>query len=204
MGEGAGRVRSRFDDFRVTGFIQPGEQGVARVQVDTVDGFGALRAAIKYEDVREGDEVTRLLVNNGLVMSDTRDEYRDHAFLGIEAKGRVLLHGLGLGCALKLVLAKDEVEHVDVVEIEQDVIDLIGPYFTDDPRVNLIHADAFEQAKRWPRGTKWDAVWHDVWASKSVDDLAEHARLLRSFARRAGWQGAWAHEELQRLRAAGW
>jgi hypothetical protein len=197
-------MRSRFDDFRVTGFIQPGELGRARVQVDKVDSFGALRASIKGENLREGEEVTRLFVNNGLVMSDTRDEYRDHAFLGIEAKGRVLLHGLGLGCALKLVLAKDEVEHVDVVEIEQDVIDLIGPYFTGDPRVNLIHGDAFEQAKRWPRGSKWDAVWHDVWPNKSTEDLVEHAKLLRSFGRRAGWQGAWAHEELQRLRQYGW
>lgn len=183
--------------FRVTDLIAAGERGEIAVDRRTpakTPEAAALYALMGDGTIRAGEVITSLYIGRTLVMSDTRDEYRDHVEAIRMANGRVLIHGLGLGCYLKAVLNRETVEHVDVVEKSQDVIDFVGPYFTDDPRLNLIHADALEY--RWPPGTRWDCVWHDIWPSKNVDDLEEHSKLLRSFGRRAGWQGAWAHDYL--------
>ena len=62
------------------------------------------------------------MINGQLVMSDTPQEYRDHiAFFG-RARGSVLIHGLGLGCALNVLLSMGHVNDITVVEVNPDVI----------------------------------------------------------------------------------
>ena len=177
--------------------------GTAAIQSYRADGLTALRAAIHGENVREGDVCTQLLINGHLVMSDSRDEYRDHITAINRATGRVLINGLGLGCYLAAILTKPDVRRVDVVEINPDVLALVAPHFYDDERVRFHRADAYEQAKRWPSGIRWDVAWHDIWPDKCTDDLKHHARLSRSYGRRVDWQGCWAHERLLWLRERG-
>ncbi len=146
---------------------------------------------------------TRLVVDGRLWMSDTDAELSDLLDLIFKAREphvrRVLINGLGLGCALAGVLAETHVEHVDVVEIDRRVLKLVAPHF-DDPRVNFIEADAYEQCKRWPKGTRWDVCWNDVWGDPSWDDLADMSRLHRSYGRRVGWQESWSRQALLRER----
>lgn len=187
-----------FDAFRVTDWIVPSELGRARIDVIEASGTSAFLASLQGESIRDGDRMTRLSVGRRLVMSDTRDEYRDHVEAIHRATGRVLIHGLGLGCYLRAILQKPDVQHVDVVELEQDVLDLVGPYFADDARVHFHQGDAYTFT--FPKGVTWDAAWHDIWADKCSDDLEGHARLNRRYARRVGWQRCWAHHELLRNR----
>ena len=188
---------SGMDAFRVTGWIVEGTVGRASVKVITPTPLAAAIGRWQGESISP-EPLTQLFVGNWMVMSDTRDEYRDHAEAIFQARGRVLIHGLGLGCFLKAILAKSEVTHVDVVEIEQDVIDLIGPYFASDPRVVIHQGDAY--AYQFPRGTRWDISWHDIWGDKNCDDLEGHARLSRRYGGRVEWQGCWAHHQLLRQR----
>lgn len=133
------------------------------------------------------------------VMTDTPAEYDDHADLFEHARGRVLLHGLGLGCALSALLADPAIEHVDVVEANADVIALVGPSFAGYP-VTIHHASCVEKA--WPDDARWNYVWHDIWThvdDANLDDAtAEHGisygRLAQLFAGRADRQGAWAFD----------
>lgn len=128
-------------------------------------------------------------------MSDTPAEMRDHLVAVHRARGSVLINGLGLGMYLQAVLAKPEVADVTVVEIAPEVIRLVGPTYASDPRLTIVCADAF--AYEPPKGKRYQCVWHDIWPDINVDDLAQHARLLRKYGRRADWQGAWLHELLQ-------
>lgn len=131
------------------------------------------------------------------VMTDTPAELEDHADLFAHARGRVLVHGLGLGCAISALLTDPAVEHIDVVEANADVIDLVAPSYRGYP-VTIHHASCVEKA--WPEGTRWNYVWHDIWTYVSTDNLdddtAEHGisygRLAQLFADRADRQGAWA------------
>lgn len=124
-----------------------------------------------------------------VVMEDTPRELRRHLPILIPARGRVLVSGLGLGCVVRGLLAKPEVEHVDVVEIDRDVIALAGGEFENDPRVTLHVGDALTIA--WPKGARWDFAWHDVHASTSSELHMLHARLLGRYHDHVRAQGAW-------------
>lgn len=145
---------------------------------------------------------TRLLRNGSVWMSDTPAERFDHLGAVNRAQSaakngrvRVLINGLGLGMVLQAMLAIPEVEHVDVVELDADVIALVGPHYQAmaGERLTIHHADAF--TKTWPRGTAWDVVWHDIWLDVTAGNLPEMGTLKRKYARRAGWQGCWAQAE---------
>jgi hypothetical protein len=193
----------RYEHFRAR--VPEGVSGAWRVEQFEVTPDGAALNLIVEGSYVPPDSYTRLLRGSTTVMSDTPDEWLDHREFIRQAQGRVLVNGLGLGCALGAILDKREVMQVDVVEASEEVLLLSGPTFDRDPRVNLIHADAFEQAKAWPVGSTWDVVWHDIWSTVSTEDLDEHAALLRSYGKRArSWQGAWKHERLQYLDRKGW
>jgi hypothetical protein len=87
------------------------------------------------------------------------------------------------------------------------ILDLMDKTFVND-RVAIHHGDAFTYS--WPTGVRWDIAWHDVWDELSVDNLSQSqvdkdagdpdhsiARLMRRYARRVTWQGAWGHDFLR-------
>ena len=194
----------------MTSFVLPAERPTARLtaEVQTAEQarLDAVAARKQGQDtlsvIPPGEYVClRVLYDDQWwpVMMDTPAEYADHADLFEHARGRVLLHGLGLGCAVSALLADPAVEHIDVVEASADVIALIGPYFRDYP-VTIHHASCVD--KTWPDDARWSYVWHDIWTEVSVDNLddetAEHGisygRLAQLFAGRADRQGAWAFD----------
>lgn len=141
---------------------------------------------------------TRLLHDRrGVVMSDTPDEIRDHLTAVIKARGHVLLNGLGLGMVLGAVLRRPEVERVTAIEIDPDVIALVGPTYANG-RVEIIQADAY--AYQPPRGVRYGMVWHDIWDSICADNLIGMSKLKRKYGHRADWQGCWAEYQCRRRR----
>lgn len=122
------------------------------------------------------------------VMSDDPKELRKHLPVVLAASGRVLVTGLGLGCVLRGLLARPQVEHVDVVEISEDVLAMVSATVADESRVTIHHGDAL--SIRWPAGTRWDYAWHDVWG-ETPDTQVLHAQLLLRYRRQAIRQGAW-------------
>ena len=192
--------------------VPEGRAGQWRVERFTVSRDDALFASLHAMrsgrgSIREGTYTRLVHDRRGIVMSDSPDELRDllplrAALLQGEPR-TVLIHGLGLGCALRLALATPSVTRVDLVEIDPDVVELLQP--ERDQRVVLTVADA--RTFRWPAGTRWDIAWHDIW-----DELTEendYARFNRSFARRTGWQGAWGQpwvrlQQQRERRGYGW
>lgn len=122
------------------------------------------------------------------VMSDNPKELRRHLPAVLAAHGRVLVSGLGLGCVVRGLLANPRVSHIDVVEIDRHVLEMVGGSFDGEPRVAMHHGDA--RTYRWPAGTRWDLAWHDVWDERDALDLV-HAELLARYRRRVAHQGAW-------------
>ncbi|MCP4649569.1 MAG: hypothetical protein GY853_05760 [PVC group bacterium] len=131
----------------------------------------------------------RLTRNGCVIMSNTPAEMADFNRFIWKATGNVLINGLGLGCVIESVLKIKPITNVTVIEISQDVINLVAPYFTD-PRVKIVHADAF----KWepPRGVRYNAVWHDIWDDICGGNLPEMTKLHRKYGRRTDWQDSWA------------
>jgi hypothetical protein len=138
-------------------------------------------------------EYTRLCCGNIVVMSDTPAEAHEHYAALRDAKGDVLINGLGLGFFLSAVLKKDEVDHVTVIEKSRDVIRLVGPSFKGS-KARIICADALEWRPK--SGVRYGFVWHDIWNEISDDNKEEMTKLKRSYARRCDRQACWSQPYL--------
>lgn len=142
-----------------------------------------------------GSSCTCLFKNGKLWMSDTPDEQRDHRYAVHKAQGVCYIGGLGIGMVLKNILLKPEVTKVIVVEIDQELVDLIAPFYPD-PRVEIVCMDAYEYKP--PKGVRFGMVWHDIWPNLCTDNLPEMAKLHRKFAGKADWQDSWGRDFLRR------
>jgi hypothetical protein len=168
------------------------------------ESFGAWLANLEYERQGRGCEpgkYARLIVDGELWMSDTTSERRDHrepVAMGDMLGGRALINGLGLGCVVGAML--DTVDHVDVVERDGRVINSIGAWYRSEygDRVTIHHGDALTIP--WPRGSRWNVVWHDIWPTIASDNLAEMETLHRRYGNRARWQGSWCQRECRWMR----
>ena len=193
--------------------IPEGEFGRWKVERFTVEeeSLGRMHYALEGRDVPAGTytRLVRRRSENGvtgdvalwdtLVMSDTPAELDDHMdFWGYVRllRGHVLIHGLGLGCAVRMALQAGA-ERVTVVELDRDVIAHVAPYL-DPRRVAVVQGDAF--ILRHPVGSRWSVVWHDVWDELCEDNLPLMTKLHRKFGGRCDWQGSWSREFLERRR----
>jgi hypothetical protein len=184
-------------------------------KVDLKDGE-VRGAVIDHFDVKERDitaigyalhgrpvpagTYTRLVVDGQLWMTDTQAEIIDHYAVmkrmqRAETK-RVLINGLGIGMILHAALANPSLEHIDVVELDARIIELVGSQYTD-PRLTIHHDDAY--TIKWPPNTRWDVAWHDIWPTICGDNAEGMARLNRRYSRRVGWQGCWCEDEIKRI-----
>jgi hypothetical protein len=160
---------------------------------------------------RPGDVHARIYQGGTLWMSDTSEERRDHARMLHRATGDVLVGGLGLGLFALAAMLKPEVKSVTVIEINPDVIALVEKYLRlaageHADKLTVICADLLDWKP--PKGQTWDVLWFDIWPTLCVDDLAEHTRLRRRFARRRNpgghtdcWGSAYLKERQRRDRA---
>jgi hypothetical protein len=148
-----------------------------------------------------------VLKHDGQVwMSDTRAEILEHAeFLNKlwyteSLTPRVLINGLGLGMAVKAALTH-HASHIDVVEIDEKVIELIAPQFEEESasgRVTIHHADAYEM--EWPKGTEWSLAWHDIWPTIASSNIEEMDRLHKKYKSKVKWQASWQRKGCIRMR----
>lgn len=202
-------------------FITPRERTTARLRPWVMSAedasFDRLKADINPHQggrwVPEGNYVKLQTIQEesdigggsgwGVMMSDTPDEMNDHAGPILNASGRVLIHGLGLGCVLNCLANKDDVTHIDVVELNRDVAALVMPFFQQYEDKIEFHIGESCVDKKWPKGTRWNYVWHDIWAQIAMHNLTDkddpengisYERLHRMFARRCDQQASWAFE----------
>jgi hypothetical protein len=99
-----------------------------------------------------------------IVMEDSHHELARHLPIWLNARGRVLVTGLGLGCVVRGLLANPAVTHIDVVEIDPDIIRVVWPEFQREERCLIREGDALNMT--WPPGTFWDYAWHDLWTDR--------------------------------------
>jgi hypothetical protein len=153
-------------------------------------GRGSLPAG-EYKELRR---------NGTIVMSNTPDEINDFMNFVWNAKGSVLVNGLGLGVLLKALLDKPEIKDITVIEKSEDVIKLVATTYLTDSRVSIINADAFEYVP--PKDKMYDAVWHDIWDSICGDNLIEMKKLHRKYGRKANYQESWCRQRCEQAAKA--
>jgi hypothetical protein len=126
-----------------------------------------------------------------VVMEDSRRELRRHLPIWLNARGSVLVTGLGLGCVVRGLLAKPDITSIDVVELDRRIIERVGPEFESNPRVRLHLGDAFD----FPLERQWDFAWHDIWTEDAGALTKLHVQLMARFRNNAKQQGAWGTDK---------
>lgn len=123
------------------------------------------------------------------VMEDSILELSRHLPIWLAASGRVLVTGLGLGCVMRGLLANPNVNHIDCVEIDAHIVEIVGREFNRNERVTIYHADAL--SCEWEPDKRWEYAWHDLWVEKgSLHEL--HSTLILRNKERCLHQGAWS------------
>src|SRR5271157_5165690 len=116
---------------KMTKLVRPGASGDARVEHFTVSKAESRRTRMRAV-VTGKDELVlpgryaALFVGGEVMMSDTRMEHRSNRAVVEQARGHVLIAGLGLGMILHPIADKPEVERITVIEKSPDVIKLVG------------------------------------------------------------------------------
>jgi hypothetical protein len=176
--------------------VPPGRRGPWSVEEFEISAEEAslenVRAAIngRRQDRLNPGRYKRLMhERRGVVMSNTPMEVSTHRFGFYVARGRVLVTGLGLGMFVEAIAAKDRVTSILVVEIDPDVIALVGPHFADNPRIQIVQGDAYT----WKpdKGDRFDFAWHDIWDEICADNNPDMAKLARRYAHWVDQQGFW-------------
>jgi spermidine synthase len=183
--------------------VPEGKQGVAEVQHFIVTPS---MAKIHNRENRrnfvnhvEAGRFARLLIDGKLNMSDTLMERRTNARLVHFASGRVLLFGLGLGLVLRPLLLKRDVESVRVVELEQDVIDLVGSHYWH-RKLQIVQGDAFTY-KPAP-GETFNTIYFDIWEKLGDHDIFLEQQELQARYRKYlqphgdNWMDSWMSHEI--------
>jgi hypothetical protein len=136
----------------------------------------------------------------GVIMSDTRQEmvhlYDFSCMLNGDMSNEVHINGLGLGIAVKIAL--DKRFQVEVIEIDPNVIQLVGTQLLAlyPNTLTIIQADALE----WlvPKHKFYAAVWHDIWDEASDDNWDQYKLLMRRYGRHTKKQNAWGRYHILR------
>ena len=198
---------SPYEKYKVGDIIPEGTSGRWTITRRVVTKADVAAQSISFSNrgrvVPEGT-YTELNCGGTIVMSDTPDEMRDHWSIISEAKGRVLIAGLGIGMVTRAILDKVDrdgkfvVDHVTVIEKSPDVIALVAPHYLAryGERLTVIEADIMEWKPA--KGDHWNAAWYDIWNTLCGDNLESMKTLHRRFGKKTDWQGSWGREICER------
>lgn len=136
----------------------------------------------------------RLAESGYLYMTNTPAEIQDHTQFINKACGNVLIAGLGLGMVVQALLDKGTCKQITVVELSQDVIDLVGPFY-DDPRVEIVCCDIF----KFKPQMHYDYAWFDIWPDICGDNFPQMKKLHRKFATHVNVRDSWCYKECRKI-----
>ena len=187
-------------------------QGVATIKTFKVSEEDARFANMRllfggasWRDQVHSGEYVKLYVDGHLMMSDTHMERITNTEFVENARGKVMIAGLGLGLilnALKEKVDKGEVTSIVVYEKYQDVIDLVGNRFKDLP-LEIRCEDILTYKPK--KGEMYDTIYFDIWPDVCTENLPEMATLhqrWKTHKTKGAWMSSWRVEELRAKRKA--
>lgn len=138
-----------------------------------------------FEHVISPGKYAKLIVNGELMMSDTPMEKKTNLDAVKNARGHMLIAGLGMGMLVHALVPR--VTTLTIVEKDQNVIDLVGPsidWWGNDGKmtnVDLIHDDIFTWKPM--RGQRFDFIYFDIWPTICADNLKDIKKLKTRYKR---------------------
>lgn len=121
------------------------------------------------------------------VMTNSSYEFETNKPFFDNAKGNVLMIGLGIGYVLPYILPK--IDSIDIVEIDKEVIDLAQIFHAvHNPKVKVIHADGLTYVPE----KQYDTIWWDTFGISAEEEEKQLARL-KQYLKPNGWIDRWRY-----------
>jgi hypothetical protein len=172
--------------------------------------YGQAGASIKFEEPTRWHQ---LLEDGGVWMTDDPIEQRQHDEALTDARGHVLVGGLGLGYAVVALARNRRVKSITVVEKSQDVVNLtwdatvarVKTFRPTFKRLNVVVMDLFKYLKTWDAvldnntvGKPFNWAFYDIWQSDGEATFHQVVIPLRKLSRdRVGTVVCW-NEDIMR------
>lgn len=133
------------------------------------------------------------------VMSNTAMEWRTNREVIAQARGHVLIAGLGISMILPPILAKPEVKSVTVIEKFAEVFTLnqVSGLLPEDIRLKVVIGDIEDEGGRIAPET-FDVIYFDIWNDVGSHNREQMERLRNKYVhalRPGGWINSWRYEE---------
>lgn len=105
-----------------------------------------------YYQYKNPATITVLKIGGSVWMTDEFPYLASLEHFAGQAKGKVLVAGLGLGIVVHQLAHNPNVTQIDVVDRELDVIRLVQPLLPADPRIHVHHDDFYKWMERAAQG----------------------------------------------------
>lgn len=137
---------------------------------------------------------------DGTVMTDAPSETAGMIAFTEQARGRVLVSGLGLGILPAYLLHHAPVTRIDVIENRASLICMLdnnpgAQHWIRDPRLRIHHGDTHTIELRG----EWDYAFHSIWGLPHARNLHGMRRLTTRWATQAREQHCWEEAECRAL-----
>lgn len=129
-----------------------------------------------------------------VVMSNTPMELNSNRIAYEKANGSVFIAGLGMGMILEAMLSKPEVTKIRIVEVDKAIINYVGSFFKEDPRIEIIHGDISEYEPS--EDEHYDYVWIDIWDDINERNIEQIADLNERFKDHCTLMNLWSMDLL--------
>lgn len=153
---------------------------------DGVSGEWRVYTEEGYKYLSKGDII---VMNNREDKIDTLQNFLKHA------KGSILINGLGLGVLVEILLQREKVTDITVIENSEDVMKLVAPTYLNHPlsnKLQIIVCDAYDYQP--PVNKIYNAVWHDIWYEPNIIYRDEVQKLIDKYKDCSLFQDVWMKE----------
>lgn len=187
----------------------------------------AIKAACNnrpFTAMAPGDYV-RMVVGGEVMMSDATMEVVTNGDILLEARGDVLIGGLGIGMVVVPLLKNPEVTSVTILERNPHVRLLVEPHLRKylhkkkllktgialgesfDHKLDIYTGDVFKPRETFKDdptvvgGNTFDCIYMDIWPSINGDDYPAHQKLRqiwKPYVRDGGWFKCWVETIVKR------
>ncbi len=98
--------------------------------------------------------------------------------------GKVLVGGLGLGVAVELLIQKDSVTKIVVVEKEAEIIELVWGHLRLNDNCKIVWGDIYDYIKTTEH---FDCCYLDIWSERKEGEANKLVKLAEKIATNVIW-----------------
>jgi spermidine synthase len=135
-------------------------------------------------------------INKTMMSNHEFETLTNQKFLD-NAKGDILIFGLGIGLIIFPLLADNDIKSITIVEIDDGLIDEVFPIIIKndlESKVSVILSNAFD----FETDKMFDTIYFDIWSVIDQQSFLEMKILSEKFTKNlkpGGWMDSWCSEE---------